>query len=112
MKVVERLGDQLIRALGNKAPSRSQSCSREECAPCTAKPGSCRKRNVTYFIECAICSNEGKRSIYWGETHRTWWDRFSQHKRALETGDEMYAVVKHMMNNHSEMEPVISFKVY
>ena len=39
VKVVERLGDNLVTALTNKAPWRSESCGRQVCMPCSNKAG-------------------------------------------------------------------------
>ena len=55
---------------------------------------------MTYSISCNICSVRGETAVYWGESHRTWFDRSENHKVALETGDKDYAVVKHMVNCH------------
>ena len=74
-KVVERLGDSLERALCNRAPWRTEPCTRSSCTPCLSKPGSCRQHNVTYSITCNLCAKEGSRVAYWGETRRSWWDR-------------------------------------
>ena len=110
VKVIERLGNSLIHSLGNKAPWRNEACGRE-CVPCQSKPGSCRKRNCTYQILCNICTKEENRSsIYWGETHRTWWDRCQEHLRALDSGDESYATVKHMMIHHPGRQHDFLFK--
>ena len=37
--------------------------------------------------------------MYWGETHRAWWDRAKDHQNALRTMDTSYAIVKHMIND-------------
>ena len=100
IKVVERLGDNLISALSNKAPWRSEACGRPNCMPCRSKAGSCKARNITYSISCNLCTKEGEKAVYWGESHRTWWDRAENHRVALDTGDLDYAVVKHMVNKH------------
>ena len=76
-----------MKSLGNKAPWRSESCMRIDCQPCIHKAGSCKSRNVTYSIICNTCKLEGKKSIYWGESHRTWWDGSREHHQALLSGD-------------------------
>ena len=112
VKVVERMGNSLIKSLGNKAPWRGEPCGRDACGPCKTTPGSCRKRNVTYMILCNICSKEeGRHSVYWGETHRTWWDRSREHLKALTSNDESYAIVKHMINEHPGRQPDFSYKI-
>ena len=87
VKVVERLGDNLITALSNKAPWRSEACERPNCMPCRSKAGSCKARNITYSITCNLCTKIGEKAVYWGESHRTLGDRAENHRVALETGD-------------------------
>ena len=111
VKVVETLGDNLVLSLSNRAPWRSEHCGRQECLPCKHKEGSCRARNVTYGIECLNCKEAGQRSVYWGESHRTWYDRSKEHSKALEKMDTNYGIVKHHMANHSDKPPKFSFQL-
>ena len=60
---------------------------------------------------CNICKTLGKNSIYWGKSHRTWWDRNSDHIQALRDSNTKYATVKHMMNHHPDEAPDFSFKL-
>merc|ERR1711954_635291 len=107
VRVVERMGNSLIQSLGNMAPWTNDSCGRTGCIPCLNKAGSCLKKNVTYRIQCQICQ-----TIYWGETHRGWGDRAKEHLNALRTGDNKYALVKHMEKHHPEEQTHrFSFKV-
>ena len=111
IRVVERLGNTLIQSLGNQAPWRGESCGRSECWPCRSKPGSCRKHNINYSITCMTCHEEGKKQIYWGESHRSGWDRALDHQKALKVKDESYAIVKHAINAHCNTNPKFQFKV-
>ena len=88
IRVVEKLGNTLIQSLGNQAPWRGESCGRSECWPCRSKPGSCRKHNINYSITCMTCHEEGKKQIYWGESHRSGWDRALDHQKAQSFKDE------------------------
>ena len=110
VRVVEKLGIKLIHSLGNRVPWKSEECGRQDCKPCSSKPGSCRMKNLTYSIKCKLCSKEGKTSVYWGETHRAWWDRYRDHQRALQNHNMDYAIVKHMANQHPEETPDFEFK--
>ena len=65
-----------------------------------------------YSISCNLCSVEGKTAIYWGESHRTWWDRSENHWMALESGDKEYAVVKHMANCHPNTQWNFKFELH
>ena len=100
VKVVERLGSSLLDSLENQVPWMEDPCDRPGCKPCQSKPGSCLKANITYQIICRHCKSQGKEAYYWGESHRTWWDRSQDHIAALRTSNESYAVVKHMKNEH------------
>ena len=95
VRVLERLGRSVIETIGNKAPWRSEPCSRSQCVPCTTKPGSCRSRNVTYKIVCNTCAKSGQSKIYWGESHRAWADRCQDHVDAVKSRNLAYAIVKH-----------------
>ena len=111
VKVVEKLGNTLINTIGNQAPWRSEPCSRPGCKPCKSKPGSCLKHNVTYSITCNTCLENGSRRVYWGETNRSWWDRYLEHETALRTSNSKYAIVKHQLMEHANVPPNFSYKV-
>ena len=112
VKVVETLGNSFLNSLGNQAPWKSETCGRPKCLPCMSKLGSCLKANVTYNITCQICAEQGILQQYWGESHRTWWDRFQDHKRALENLGEKYATVKHHLNHHANVPPNFKYKLH
>ena len=58
------------------------------------------------------CHKLGKRKVYWGESHRSGWDRSSDHMEALKKMNQKYAIVKHLINDHSPgQEPDFQFKV-
>ena len=93
VRMVEKLGNTLIQSIGNQAPWRSSHCGRLDFWPCKSKEGACRKHSVVYRITCLTCKAEGRSKQYWGETHRTAWDRSRDHLQALRTKDDTYAVV-------------------
>ena len=57
------------------------------------------------------CKNQGHTRVYYGESHRSAWDRSEDHRNALRTEDESYAIVKHWKNDHKETKPEFQFKV-
>ena len=57
------------------------------------------------------CQGEGKVRRYWGESHRSGWDRSRDHADALRSRDETYAVVKHWVKDHPEGQPSYKFEV-
>ena len=76
-------------------------------------PGASKKCNLTYIIQCSNCLLEGKVTQYYGETHRTFWDRIIEHKKALKTKDTSYGVAWHWLNDHPELLelPLFTYKV-
>ena len=110
--MTEKLGTSLIHLIGNQAPWRSEHCGRENCWPCKTKTGSCKAHNIVYSITCVACKSQGVNKIYWGESHRSAWDRAADHWKALETGDTGYAVAKHQQIDHSGQDHNFAFKVH
>ena len=55
----------------------------------------------------------GIKKVYIGETSRTFFDRASEHTKALATKDNTYAIVKHWETDHPEIlePPEFSFNV-
>ena len=95
VKVVERAGISLSNLICNQTPWTKEHCMREACVACKNKPGSCKRRNATYVVECGECKLEGTKSKYHGETHRTLWDRFSKHENAIRKLDKSNALAAH-----------------
>ena len=79
VKIVERAGATLAHQILNQTPWTKEACGRIGCKPCVSKPGSCKKKNLTYTIECIVCKTQGKVAKYHGESSRTFWDRFRDH---------------------------------
>ena len=112
VRMVERGGDSIENLLCNRKPWNSSPCSRENCPACLEKPGSCRKKNLTYKITCKTCEEAGQVAIYIGETHRAWVDRLQEHQKALRLMDKTYATVTHIQDHHSNNPDTnFSFKV-
>ena len=61
---------------------RTDHCGWPNCWPYQSKEGSCLKHNVLYKITCLTCKVQGHTSSYWGESHRSAWDRAEDHKAA------------------------------
>ena len=51
-----------------------------------------------------------KKSIYTGESLRTWWDKAGDHFEALKSRDHNYAIVKHWFQAHNNMEEPPDYK--
>ena len=50
-------------------------------------------------------------AVYWGESHRTWYDRAREHGRGIATRDTNYGIVKHHLASHRDQEPKFAFKL-
>ena len=104
VKVVERAGPKMSELLNNKIPWKSEHCGRPSCPPCKTKTGKCKTPNVTYKLKCEECSKVGKTALYIGESARTFWDRASDHQKALVNKDSSYGIVRHWQEWHPELE--------
>ena len=66
IKIVERTGDTLVDLLHRSNAWENEDCMREDCIVCNSKeygskPGSCRRRNITYETFCITCEKEEKK---------------------------------------------------
>ena len=109
IRVVERNGRKLQDLVCNKTPWRNKACPNTSCAPCATVPGSCRRRNLNYRVVCVLCAVKGVSSVYLGESHRTWKDRWAEHQGALDRGNNSYATVRHQAEEHPDLPPAFTF---
>ena len=79
-------------------------CGRPEWAPCQTKPGFCKTTGVTYQIECQDCKSQGIKSLYIGESNRTFYDRALDHQKALKNQNTTYGIVRHWKDQHPNSE--------
>ena len=79
----------------------------DACKMCPAKTGQCRSRNVNYSVYCLKCKH-----TYWGETHRTLFDRVQEHLDDIANSEEKNAMVKYMAIYHPNESPDFSFKLH
>ena len=83
----------------------------EKCLPCQEKPGKCLRQGALYTLECSQCKEEKKRSLYYGETARTPYDRGLNHGEAIRRGDPNHPIVAHYLEDHPGLEPSCGMKV-
>ena len=110
VRIVERAGPTVFDLIGNRSPWKKEVCGRPACTPCSGKAGSCRKLNLVYSITCKDCMSKGIKAQYIGESHRTWWDRSSEHINALKTKNEKNALVKHWLEYHGDQQSPPDFQ--
>ena len=104
IRVEERLGPSISQLLCNPTPWRKEHCGRAGCPPCETTTGKCKARNVIYKVECTQCKVEGNTGVYWGESHRTLWDRTSEHLANLRRGEDSSPLVKHWKEVHASRD--------
>ena len=66
--------------------------------------GNCMRGGAVYSIWCLTCREEGKQSVYVGETKRTMFDRGSEHLKAIQERDQESPLVEHHQGEHGDME--------
>ena len=80
IKLVEKVGNAVKNILWKPDPWGSE-CKEIACKVC--KEGDekriCNRRNIVYRSTCLICKDQGKKSIYIGETSRTLLERAGEH---------------------------------
>ena len=82
IRIVELSGSKLCHLLPNTNPWAEQDCGRNNCAPCRQggeRLEQCKRRNILYESECALCNPENgksekeedladKQGVYMGES--------------------------------------------
>ena len=101
VRVLERMGTTVKDSIANPTPWKREPCGRK-CKICLNSPGACKSRGVVYEIHCKVCKDKGLKSLYIGETHRTLWDRTSEHLSKLESRAKDSALLKHWRTVHPE----------
>ena len=73
----------------------------------------CRSLNLVYKIPCLDCKALGKRAIYIGESHRSFWDRTQEHLADIRSKNTKNSLVKHWEEVHGDQDspPRYSFQV-
>ena len=114
VKVIERAGRKIRSMLpGLKA---KENCGRRDCVlhRCNGK-GNCNKEGIVYQAKCKKCAEEGRESIYVGETSRSIYVRGKQHLAAVRSAcdNPSNGLAKHILEHHqTQMEEVeFEFKI-
>jgi hypothetical protein len=112
IKVVERGGTKLKQVCKSN-PLATPGCKRVKCGICSGdKPGRCDMQSAGYRCICKECEKEGVVCIYEGESGRTGFLRFLDHKTAVDKKKvDKSAVAKHMQVQHNGMKGQFSMEV-
>ena len=105
-KIIEQCGTSLKSILCKPSP-RESNCNDHECRVCACEDNKgleCRKTSkggIGYEIQCMECNENGKRSLYHGETSRTLYTRVKEHfHQGRDTANESRPLLKHIMLHH------------
>ena len=109
IRVTERVGRTISAILTNMTPWKREECGRELCKTCVSQPGRCRDRNATYQITCLSCKSQGRDTKYFGETHRTIYDRIFEQADLLRQESAKSALWSHFRDTHLEEEETPNF---
>ena len=83
IRLVERAGTPLEQILVKKDPWSKYRCPGINCFVCLSEGKSiCMKKGIIYMHECALCKQEGKTAVYYGQSSRTLLERASEHNKA------------------------------
>ena len=114
-RIVEQAGTSLRSMLSKSSPKEDIHCHADDCYVCTsdrAKNLVCRKTTrggVGYEAQCKECAEEGRMSLYHGETSRTLYARAKEHLRPG-TGCEDKPLIKHTRKFHPGKDPAFDVR--
>ena len=117
IKVVEKAGTRLVRALQRNDPFKPETCSDiQGCMVCRGeKKGACRESGVTYRIRCLGHSTENTDercdSVYPGETDRNGYTRGNEHSDDLKFRREGSVMWKHCVDKHQSVEQAFEMEI-
>ena len=111
VRILERLGPSIKEDLSNPTQWKNSHCGRTRCIPCKTKEGACKSRSIVYQIDCLDCLNQGVKSQYLGESHRTLCDRIEGHISGLQSQLKTNALYKQWRNFHDEQKSPPEFQV-
>ena len=97
IKVIEKTGNTMKRALHKTSITGKTECDDDECPVCmtSKKKGMCRKEGVTYEIVCCKCGDK-----YIGESARCARTRTKEHLNDLKLKRESSVLWRHCREKH------------
>ena len=104
LKLVEQGGIMLRSILTKSDPWRDAPCGHPQCTTCRGeKPGTCRTRSIVYGNTCLACKEEGRKTIYIGESARTMAERGREHQAdalSKSKGNKTSHMREHVVEEH------------
>ena len=83
IRIIEKCGTQLRDLLKSIPGNTDNSCMIPDCKVCQEEGAhdnpKCDRRSVLYQNQCMRCLDDGKETVYYGETSRTLRERYKEH---------------------------------
>ena len=103
-RFIERAGNKILHQLTMTKPWDKKTCSRRSCLTCAGDDkGKCRSTNILYQNTCMVCKNNGKKTIYIGESGRSNHERQKEHLNDWRTADQGSHMNSHLQDHHPEV---------
>ena len=116
-KIVEMGGVPIKRLVQKSNPTATPGCDSTDCLPCSngrGRGGNCRKSNVQYQLECALCPDtDTDGCIYVGESSRNLYTRSREHISKYESRklNKDSFIKKHQIDAHNDRPAQFKAKV-
>ena len=103
--VQEQVGQKVSELLSNAtSPWPKTHCCRPNCIMCdNGNYKDCWRSNVTYILSCKVCQEEGRTTVYHGESSRGLYCRLQEHLGGLALGTTGKVMWDHKMSCHKDM---------
>ena len=105
IKFVSKAGTKLKNVLQRKS-IREKTCEDKDGRPCVTSDGEgikthkCMQNRINYFAKCKTCAEQGKLSVYYGETARNLHVRSREHYSGLERECRHNFMYRHIQSEH------------
>ena len=121
IRVVEKGGLSLKRALVRTDLAAGDPCKQEDCQACLTNPGEGggllhQRSGALYRGTCRMCAAAGRSTVYHGESGYNGYTRLHDHAVDIKAGNLSNAFAKHLLEDHLaatalERQDAISFEV-
>ena len=112
IKIVEKAGRSLKSILAPNDPWGVSKCADPECFVCSTSVGdlkvSCRTPGILYKIFCTRCEEEGKKSVYVGQSGKNGYSRGKKHLEDFAARNNSHCMVIHCRVHHPNEQMLAS----
>ena len=111
MQVCGEEGRSILSLLLQKDPWKEPS-ERKDCIMCPTDPAKCTTKGNIYRLDCLNCLDGGELNKYIGESARTGYERWLEHRELIDQRSEESPVVEHHLEAHpTEDQIMVAMKV-